>query len=270
MAIDNPIDAVESQYKQSPEAPLGLVLLPAELALPHVAPLLKFVELIRDHFSSRERTERAQAFLDLLRDQQKVLQVLGKNFDGLNVKVDDLAEAVQLAVFRDAEAFNDNKRDRYLKILGSAVRSEHKIQDLASFIRDVEALGEEDITVLKVLNTVMNRGGDPPNQLTFLLGQRKKELADSIAQSLHARANVPTKDGMSYSHEEGYAVCLRLQGFGLATAVPFNAVQEIPVREYCFRPSKRGLMFLNLIGEQVPNWAQYFPPQRDTSDHRRL
>ena len=111
-------DAAEPYLKESSDTPLGLVLLAGEVAFPHAAPLLKFVELVASHFSAKDRRDRAQLFLDLLRDQQELLDVLGNNYDKMKVKVEDLSEAVQVAVFRDAEAFNDSKRDRYLKILG--------------------------------------------------------------------------------------------------------------------------------------------------------
>jgi len=264
MAIDNPIDAAEPYLKESSDTRLGLVLLGGAVAFPHAAPLLKFVELVAGHFSAKERRDRAQIFLDLLRDQQKLLEILGNNYDKINVKVEDLAEAVQMAVFRDAEAFNDNKRDRYLKILGNAVRSEHEIQDLASFIRDVEILGERDLAVLKVLNQVMNKPEDTgiathgklhPNHFI----QRRQELAVQMAQTLGQRTDSPN-DRIPFSHEEGYSICARLQGFGLAHEITLSA-REVPTGDYCFRPSKRGLMLLKLIGEDVPNWHQYFPPE---------
>jgi hypothetical protein len=238
--------------------------------LPHSAPLLEFVKLIRDRFSVKGRRERAQAFLDLLRDQQKILEVLGNKFDNLKVNVEDLAEAVQLAVIRDAEAFNDNKRDRYLKILGNAVRSSDQIDDLASFIRDVEMLGERDIAVLKILNLVMNKDGDWEQQTVkgrlhpSVFIQRRQELILEIAKTLGMNAKqVPSvyyDAPAPFSHEEGYSICARLQGFGLAHEIELSA-REVPLGEYCFRPSKRGLLLLRLIGEAVPNWKRYVVPE---------
>jgi predicted ArsR family transcriptional regulator len=255
MAIDNPIDAAEAQFKESEQFPLDLVSLPFELGVPHLAFLLKFVKLIKDHLSSNGKRERARIFLELLRDQQNVLEVLGQRFDRLHVKVEDLAEALQIAVNRDAEAFNDNKRDHYLKIIGNAVRSEEEIKDLATFIRDVEVLGEEDIKVLKVLNSFMNQPGDTHHQLTFILSQRRRDLAIRIAGALGIPSDEP------FNHEVGYSICMRLRGFGLAQQVPFAGTEEIPIGEYCFRPSTRGLMLLKLMGENVANWQGYFAPK---------
>jgi hypothetical protein len=265
MAIDSRVDAVEEQYPEQGESLFPLAMTAAELALPYTGLLLKFVELIRGHFSTKEREERAAQFLGILRDHEKLLEVLGKNFEKVKVDVADLAEAVQIAAWRDAEAFNDAKRDRYATILGNAVRSEEKIQDLASFIRDVEQLSERDVTVLKVLNKAMNKDGDWTKQSgpvslwkvhpnTFI--QRRQEMAVQIADALGMRTNVDI--GLRLNPEVGYSTCARLQGFGLAHEVPLSA-REVPMGDYCFRPSHRGLMLLKLLGEEVANWSRYFP-----------
>ena len=271
MAIDSRVDAVEKHFPDSDESVLfGLAPTAVELALPHAAPLLKFVELIRSHFSAKERQERAVQFLAILRDHERLLEVLGTKFDTLNVKIEDLAEAVQIATWRDVDAFNDAKRDRYARIIGNAVRSEDQIDDLAAFIRDVEMLGEADITVLKVLNTFMNQSVDWKDQFgnraekvhpnTFI--QRRQEMARRIAEALGQKENLASNSGQSFfSKEEGYSICARLQGFGLAHEVGLSA-REVPLGDYCFRPSKRGLMLLKLLGESVENWSQYFPPGR--------
>jgi hypothetical protein len=83
--------------------------------------------LLNDHFSSQGKWERVQAFWNALRDKQKFLEA---DFEKLRVQVDDLAEAIQIAIVQDANSFNDNKRDRYLCILGNAGRSDEEIEDL--------------------------------------------------------------------------------------------------------------------------------------------
>jgi hypothetical protein len=268
VAIDNPIDAVESQHAETNELSLDLILSAGELAFPLAAPVWKFIELINGHLSKSRREERVRAFFGLLRDQQRILDALGNNYEKLNLKVEDLAEAAQIAAWRDAEAFNDNKRDRYLKILGNAARSTEQIEDLAAFIRDVEVLGEEDIAILKVLNRTMNKASDWADQFgqptknlhpyTFI--QRRQELAAQIAEAL-GQEPLNSNSGPTFSHEEGYSICARLQGFGLAHETKLFD-REVPIGDYCFRPSKRGLMLLRLMGEEVPNWEKYFPPQQ--------
>jgi hypothetical protein len=265
MAIDSRIDAVEKQYPEPSEPPVDLVLSLGELAFPAAAPVLEFAKLVNGHLSKAKREERVRAFFDLLRDREKFLDALSERVDSLKVKVEDLAEAAETAAWRDADAPNDRKRDRYLKILGNAVRSAEQIQDVASFIRDVEELGEEDLTVLKVLNKVMNSatGWGPPGQRklhpnNFI--QKREELVVQVAKALGISTDTDST-GQTFSREEGYSICARLQGFGLAHEIDVSP-REVPVGDYCFRPSKRGLMLLRLIGEEVPNWDRYFPPQK--------
>ncbi len=277
MAIDNPVDAVESQYRESPDFPAGLVLAAGEIALPQGSPLFKLLGLLNDHFSDKGKRERAEAFWAALRDQQKLLEA---DFSKLKVRVEDLAEAVQLAVLRDVESFNDAKRDHYLMILGNAVRSQEQVKDLASFIQDVEQLGEQDIVVLKALNVVMNKAGDwhPKSDKNVLIPgyqspiskpisihpsvliQRSQELSVQTAQALGIKTDsgIPARP---FSREEAFSVCARLQGFGLAHEVDAGA-REVPHGNFCFRPSKRGLMLLKLLGEDVPNWELCFPPAK--------
>jgi hypothetical protein len=122
-----------------------------------------------------------------------------------------------------------------------------------SFIQDVEQLGERDFVALKVLNKVMN----PPRTAStkdihpneFI--HRRQELAVEMAKALGGAF-----EGPSFSREEGYDACNRLQGFGLAHEIEI-APRQVPVGEYCFRPSIRGLMLLKLVGEEVANADKY-------------
>ena len=277
MAIDDPVDAVESQYKKPADSPVSLVLFGCKLAFPHASPLFEFLSLLKDHFSAQAMQDRMEAFWEALRDKQKFLEA---DFDNLNIRVADLAEALQLATLRDAEAFNDAKRDRYLAILGSAVRSKDRVEDLAAFIRDIEQPGEQDVVVLKVLNSVMNKLGDwqpksdmdalrpgyqspiskPASILPSVLIQRSQELSVQTAQALGIKTDLGFP-AQPFSREDAYSACARLQGFGLAHEVDAGH-REIPHGNFCFRPSKRGLMLLRLLGEDVPNWELYFPPAK--------
>ena len=261
MAIDSRVDAVEKWHPEPGPSSFPWALTAAATAFPHYALLLKFVELIKSGLSTKGRKERAA----ILRDHENLLEAIGNGHAELKVKVEDLAEAVQVGLSRDAEAFNDAKRDPYVKIIGNAVRSADQIHDLAAFIRDVEALGEADIKVLKVLNTVMNKATDwtPAGRTVILLHpntfiQRAQEMAVQVAQSLGQETDLSKEGGNPFSREEGYSICARLQGFGLAHEVPLSP-RTVPSGDYCFRLSKRGLMLLKLLGEHVENWEHYFP-----------
>lgn len=265
MAIDSRVDAVEKWHAEPGPSSFPWALTAAAAAFPHYALLLKFVDLIKSGLSTQGRQERAAQFLDILRDHENLLEAIGNGQTELKLKVEDLAEAVQVGLSRDAEAFNDAKRDRYVKIIGNAVRSADQIDDLAAFIRDVEMLGENDIKVLKVLNTVMNKATDwtPAGRAVIALHpntfiQRSEEMAVQIAQALGQETDRSKQGGNPFSREEGYSICARLQGFGLAHEVPLSA-RVVPSSDYCFRLSKRGLTLLKLLGEHVENWEHYFP-----------
>ena len=75
-----------------------------------------------------------------------------------------------------------------------------------------------------------------------------------------ARASLPTKSRRA------------LLGINLATragsrradkvpALHLNRLRDLAVLsgDYSFRLSKRGLMLLKLVGEEVENWDKYFP-----------
>ena len=48
-----------------------------------------------------------------------------------------------------------------------------------------------------------------------------------------------------------------LHRFGLAEVIEVSS-REVPISNYCARPTSRGLMLLKLIGQPVPNWNRYF------------
>jgi hypothetical protein len=155
-----------------------------------------------------------------------------------------------------------------VKLIGNALRSEEQIQDVASFIQTIEQLNERDITVLKVLNTIMNKEGDWKSQVNSVTGnvmknhpntfiQRAQELTVQIAMAL----GQATEKNL-YTREIGYGVCCRLQGFGLAHEIDVQA-RELPLTNYSFRLSTEGLMLLKLLGEKVLNYDYYFQPLRN-------
>lgn len=257
LAIDNPIDAFKKAHPdENPYLPATLATLAAHLALPSF--IVSVVDSVFDRLGRASQEERARDTFTLLVSELNRLQ----GTTATKVELDDLKESMQLLIRHDAAEFNDKKRDRYIKIIGNAVQSESVIQDLASFIQDVEQLGERDFTALKVLNAVMNKakdwGSHPTGTLhpnTFI--NRRQELAVQMAEAFGIKTSLGPR-GETFSHEEGYEACARLQGFGLAHELELSA-RQIPGGDYCFRPSKRGLMLLRLVGEHIENWNMYFP-----------
>jgi len=172
-----------------------------------------------------------------------------------------------LAFTYDLRERNDQKRARYAKLIGNALRSEEQIQDIASFVQTIEQLNERDVTVLKVLNTIMNKEGDWKSQENSVTGnvmknhpntfiQRAQELTVQIAMALGQAT-----EGNVYTREIGYGVCCRLQGFGLAHEIDVQA-RELPLTNYSFRLSTEGMTLLKLLGEEVLNYDYYFQTVR--------
>jgi hypothetical protein len=263
MAIDNPMDAYEQQYlKEEPTLPNKIAKYTADsgfkLALPDgglaADILLKVIDALFDRPSGMERVK---AFFELVSGEFK-------NVERTKASHEDVQKAIELAIWYDRHERDDAKRERYVKLIGNAVRSEEQIRDITSFVQTLEQLNEHDVTVLKVLNVVMNKPGDwkpqgnpgmgeimklHPN--TFI--QRAKELAEQVAIALGQR----TENNRAFSREEGYGICNRLQGFGLAHMVETQA-RELPLTNYAFRPSTQGIRLLKLLGEAVPNFENYF------------
>lgn len=246
MAIDNPYDALEKAYPEKQTyLPEELATFAAKCVLPGF--IMGAFGTVFERLNRNLQWERAKATARLLMDELKDLKEKKAGKEDLN----DFKEAMQLAIRHDVEEFNDKKRDRYIKIIGNALRDEIQIHDLASYIQDVEQLGERDFVALKVLNKVMNKPADPNRDIhpnDFI--QRRQELAVQLAQALGGDF-----EGQ-FSREEGYDACNRLQGFGLAHELDV-APRQVPVGDYCFRASRRGLMLLKLIGEEVPNANKY-------------
>jgi hypothetical protein len=247
MAIDNPYDAIDKAFpEREPYLPEDLAVFAAKCLLPEY--VMDAFGTVFERLDRNAQLERAKATTKLLMADLKDLKAKTATKEELN----DLKEAMQLALRHDVEQFNDKKRERYVKIIGNALRDERKIDDLASYIQDVERLGERDFVALKVLNKVMNQPKDPNKDIhpnDFI--QRRQELAVEMAKALGG--NYETQ---SFSREEGYDACNRLQGFGLAHEIEV-AARQVPIGDYCFRPSRRGLMLLKLIGEEVANQEKY-------------
>lgn len=219
--------------------------------------LLKVADALFDKASTKDRVA-------------QMWQMVKSEFERVDTtKADhaDVQRAIQLAFAYDWRERNDRKRERYVQVIGNALRSEEEIQDIASFIQTIEQLNERDVTVLKVLNTIMNKDGDWKPQMNSGMGnvmknhpttfiQRAQELTVQIAIALGQAT-----EGNLYTREIGYGVCCRLQGFGLAHEIDVQA-RELPLTNYSFRPSTEGIKLLKLLGETVKNYDYYFQSVR--------
>lgn len=263
MAIDDPIDAFEQQYmKDEPELPGKLAKYAAGLGFKLAMPdgglaadiLVKVVDALFDKPSG---VERVRALFELVSGEFK-------NVERTKASHEDVQKAIQLAVWYDRHERDDQKRERYVKLIGNAVRSEEQVQDVATFIQTLEQLNERDVIVLKVLNRIMNKDGDWRQEVNSGVGNimklhpntftgRSQELTVQIAIAL----GQATESNL-YTREIGYGICCRLQGFGLAHEI--GQSRELPLTNYTFRLSTQGIRLLKLLGENVPNYDYYFKP----------
>jgi hypothetical protein len=177
---------------------------------------------------------------------------------------EDVRKSIQLAIWYDRHERDDAKRKRYVKLIGNALRSEEQIQDVASFIQTLEQLNERDVTVLKVLNKIMNQQGDWKPQQNSVPGPAAKlHPSTLIGRAQELTVQIATELGQAterntYNREEGYAICNRLQGFGLAHEL--DQTRELPLTNYVFRLSVQGVRLLKLLGEDVPNYDYHTKP----------
>lgn len=104
-----------------------------------------------------------------------------------------------------------------MRLIGNALRSDTPIRDVMTLVQTIEQLGERDLTVLRVINKVMNKPGDWRAQSNPGVGdlmklhaniftERSQELAVQIAIALGQKT-----DGNLFAREEGYMLCARLR-----------------------------------------------------------
>jgi hypothetical protein len=260
VAIDNPFDAYEQQYMEDePTLPNKLAKFAAEkgfeLAFPDgglaLGILLKVVGVLFDREGS---SERFNALFELIKKEFENVQTTKASHE-------DVKQAILRMFWNDMQERNDVKRERYVKLIGNALRSEDQIKDVEAFVQTIEQLNERDVLVLKVINKVMNKPEDWKSQHDPVQGQvsklhpstlisRRQELAMQIAMALGQAV-----EDNKYSREQGYAICNRLQGFGLAHEM--DQTRELPLADYIFRLSIQGVILLKLLGEDVPNYHHY-------------
>lgn len=264
MAIDNVYDAIDKQYPKGDGLTSGIMkVLDTGKALGKVSPPIYGFFAFLNSMSAKARQERAEAFVSqLVEDMVKVQDAMEK----MRTDITEVQAATRISLEYDTEEFDDKKRDRYISAITGSITSETRVNDLVSFIQDIEKLGERDLIGLKVLNRIMNKQDDwkeqappqmnPPKLHPNTFRFRAQELSLQMAQVLTGKTD---QIGNNFSWEEGLQICIRLEGFGLAEVIEMSP-REVPISNYCARLTTRGLMLLKLLGEDVPNWKQYFGP----------
>ena len=212
------------------------------------------MKLLDNLFNRESGAERIKAMWDMLRAEFE-------HVEATKASHEDVQKACQLAIWYDRHERDDAKQERYAKLIGNALRSDEQIQDVASFVQTVEQLNERDVAVLKVINKVMNKQGDWLPQPNPGMGNIHKVHPNTFtgrAQELGVQIAIVLGQEIErnlYSREQGYAICNRLQGFGLEHEI--ETTRELPLTNYTFRLSVQGVRLLKLSGEDVPNYEHY-------------
>lgn len=155
MAIDDPLEAFDKQnIKEEPALATKLAkyvgALGLRLALPDGGLALEIMLKVLDALFNKESgAERVEEMWELIKREFRHVETTKASHE-------DIQKAIQLAIWYDRHERDDTKRDRYVKLIGNALRSETQIQDVESFVQTIEQLNERDVIVLKVLNKIMN------------------------------------------------------------------------------------------------------------------
>jgi hypothetical protein len=195
VAIDKPLDAYEQQYMQDePTLPNKLAKFAAEngfkLAFPDGGLALDILwKVVGVLFDRKGSSERFNVMFDLIKKEFEHIETTKASHE-------DVKQAILRVFWNDVQERNDAKRERYVKLIGNALRSKDQINDVETFIQTIEQLNERDVLVLKVVNKVMNKEGDwkpQPNPAhpqtpmklhpSTLIG-RRQELGNQIAMAL--------------------------------------------------------------------------------------
>jgi len=130
----------KDQLKEEPTLPGKLAKYAAQgaggMAIPGsglaIGILIKVAETL---FDKPATMERVKDFFDLVVEEFKGLETTKASHE-------DVWRAVLLGIWYDRHERDDAKRERYVKLIGNAVRSEKQVQDITSFIKTLEQLNE--------------------------------------------------------------------------------------------------------------------------------
>lgn len=229
-SIDDPIEAVKTQYRDRPDPVMELVVDVAG----SLHPFAGVVNAIRNHFSRSGAEARTltllNVFEDTIRRHERTLEELRDRIESpqfLTALTDAVTESIRTA--------SQEQIARFGTILGNAAVEAEDPSETAAFIRDLARLTELDITALRILyrvqKDVVSAGPVPtdPNPYT--------ERITGVLEAVDA-ANI--------SRDDFYARCSRLTGFGLALEVSRNTMRQKP-GDHCYRITARGHRLLQLM-----------------------
>jgi hypothetical protein len=251
--IDDPVEATLSQYPKA-EQTLPKKLADTTLDLFGLVDYrIKVLNIIRSRILGDQGKERVEALLDALRKEVKqVREQSEKNYQDQQAEIGSLREKLDSPEFIEAmvvaadevqRSMSESKVTRFATLLSNGLFSKNEDvvagDDLAAHIRDLASLGESDIHALYFLfdvykDTIRARPDmTDPNDFTLLMGSFTRGIKE-----------------LKIDPDDFFGRCLRLSGFGLATEVQRNEFR-MSLQDHCFRPTKRGLRLLKLLGKAI-------------------
>jgi cob(I)alamin adenosyltransferase len=232
MAIDNPYEAIEKQYKDESDEILSRIL----EVFGHFEPLTAAVNVIRKQFSREATLARVLALLSQLVED---IQRDGKEISDLSQKLEspEFAETMIAAVNESIRTTSLEKVKSFAKVLGHSLTSHERVQwdEAAAYVRDIAQLTERDIEVLYILHCV---------QKELFLGKNIALNPNSYTEKNNEVLDLAHKSGIP--RDEFYSRCGRLNGFGLAIEVQRNDSRVSP-GDHCFRLTTRGRELVSII-----------------------
>jgi len=248
--IDDPVDASFEAWPEEESNEAGEAAITVGEILSH---WVTVAALVRDRFVSKNRAERANYLLRGVRlkfiELEKRIGGLEGQMKEVNAKVasPQFQEAAALAAEESVRATSPQKIDEFASILVASVDPsivEDSAADASSLIRDVAQLSAMDLQVLGRLKTVYG----------FLFPPYPSDLnPNSFTEKIQDFKDAVTASGLLV--EEFQSVCDRLRGFGLAAEVLRNT-SRMSLTDYCYRPTRRGLKLLKLLGNSINETAR--------------
>jgi hypothetical protein len=241
--IEDPIEASFAAWPEEWENRLSDGALAAMSPFFEAAHLL---HLFKEMFSNKSRIDRISYLLEGFRIKSREIDSrfgrLEEERQTIKAKLDSpqFKEALFLAVDEASRTLSKKKIDRYASILAGALDPSDQVDssiDLSTLIRDISQLGDEDIRVLGILESVyrdvivQQPNYHDPNPYTEKMGELRRAIADS---KLHS--------------DDFRSICERLSGFGLLAEVIRNS-SRMDFNDFCYRPTRRGVRLLKMLKE---------------------
>jgi hypothetical protein len=243
--IDDPLDASFEAWPEESASEAGDVALTVVGVFSEIAGVFGGVH---EHFRVRSRFARVNYLLNGVRLgiaqlESRVVQQASELAEvRTRISALEFREATETAAEEAVRAVNIEKIDQFSSILVGSVDpgiSQDSLTDASTLIRDVARLSSTDLQILRHLVEAYGSlfaiypNMHDPNVFT----EKIQDFKDAVSRSgLHP--------------EEFQSVCERLRGFGLAAEVLRNTSRMSP-SDYCYRPTRRGLKLLRLLGNSV-------------------